>query len=206
MNLPGRSFTVATLSVELDNLRNNICPACKRKLASGNVLVPETAISVDQGSTGTVTSVSAPLWRRLFRGRQLRPPSKGPSHSLAEPQSTNTTSLHVPSEPGVSGILGFSQTTPVPIHPGGSRDIISSEEKPKPPEWSVLYNSEVKRALNIHLAHAFTFDSPVYCVKMAPDGQRIAVGVEYEGKTFINELRTGTNVWLVSERLVYDLS
>ena len=188
--------TVVTLSVELDDLRNNICHSCKTKLASGNTFVPSIAISADLGSTNTAISVSA------LQGRP-RPtsddePSISPSHSLAAPQNTNTTSLPIPSEPEAAN---SSQTTLMPTHPGPN--IISPEQKPtKPPQWSVAYNPKVERPLELHLAHAFTLDPEVCCVHISPDGQRLAVGLSGNGKTYLYELPTGSKIWLATETLV----
>ena len=202
-----RSFTVATLSVELDNLRNIICHSCKKKLTSSNSSTPSITISAAQGSTAIASSVSPPLWRRVFQGRQRSRPttgntpgSIGPADSLAAPPNANL-SQPVPSEPGAAHNLNSSQMTP---HPGFNKDIVSSEQEPEPPKWSVVYHPEVKQALDLHLAHAFTYDSPVQSVKMSPDGQKIAIGLENEGKTFVNELRTGSSIWLVLEPQVQD--
>ena len=60
--------------------------------------------------------------------------------------------------------------------------------------WSVVYHPEVERTLELHLVHAFTYDSPVHCVKISPDG-----------KTYINELKTGSNIWLVPEPTVFKI-
>ena len=199
------SFAVGTLSEEL---RNNICHSCKKKLASDNASVPDITIS-GQGSTGTATPVSPPFWRRVFQGRQRsRPtinvaPPIGPSHSSAAPKNTNTTLLHAPATPEDAHSLRSSQTT----HPTGTLahpgpNIVSSAKEPEQPKWSVIYDPEVKQALDLHLAHTFKYDSPVRSVKMSPNGQTIAIGLENEGKTFINELRTGSSIWLVSTPLV----
>ena len=181
-------FAVGTLS---DELRNNICHSCRKKLASSNASVPEVTISAASDGrdlTSTASSASPPLWRRVFQGRQRsRPttdiaPAIGPSHSLAAAQNKNTTPL-----PEVAHSLS-------PSHPAPDEDTIS-EKKSKPPNWSVVYHSEAKRAFDIHFAYTFTFDSPIYCAKTSPDGQKIAIGLGREGKTFVNELRTGSNIW-----------
>ena len=184
-------FTVATLSEELVNLRNNICHSCKKKTASSNASVPTITISAPSpGSTSTTASL--PLWRRVFQGRRPstdNPRSRVQPNLLALPQ--NTTS---PSEPEAKR----SQTTPTPTHPGPDEDIIASEQKPTPPKWSVVRHPEVKPALDLHLAHSFTYDSPVFSAKLSRDGQRLAVGVSGEAKTFVNELKTGSTIWSAS--------
>ena len=159
--------------------------------------MPPTTISAGKGLTG----VSSPLWRRVFQNRQsARPPTDNApsiaSHSIAALPNTNKPLLFS-SEPEV---VHNVQTIPTPAHPGPNEDIITYVQKPMPPKWSVVYHPEVKRALNLHLAHTFTIDSSVYCIHMSPDGQRLAVGGD--GKTYLNELQTGSNIWLVSKPLV----
>ena len=41
-------------------------------------------------------------------------------------------------------------------------------------------------------------------VKMSPDGNRVAIGL-WDGTTYSNELRTGSNIWLVLDRLIREL-
>lgn len=160
--------------------------------------MPPIATSADQGSTGTAASAPVPLWRRVFQGGRQRSrltPSIRPSHSLtASPNSNNPLPVLE-----VAQNLSSCQSRPTPTHPGANEDRISSEQKLEPPNWSVVYHPEVEQTLELHLAHAFTYDSEVYCIHMSPDGHRLAVGLSGEGKTYLNELETGSNIWLVSE-------
>ena len=144
----------------------------------------------NRGSTDTTTSLSASQGRQCSRLTIDDETSLGPASSLAAPQKSNTTSLP---EPEVANYHSSSRTTSTP-----NEVVISSEQKPKPSHWSVVYLPEIDRAPQLHLAHAFTYDSPVMCVKMSPDGQRLAVGLSGNGKTYLNESDTGSNVWLVS--------
>ena len=75
-------------------------------------------------------------------------------------------------------------------------------QKPEPLQWSVVYNPKAERGLDLQLAHNFKLNSKAYCVKMSPDGQRLAVGLSDDGKTYLYELQTGSNIWLVSEPLI----
>ena len=151
--------------------------------------------------------MTVPLWRRVFEGRRRSHPtidnvlSIGLSRSLAASPNTNTP-LPVPSESEVAHYRNSSQTTPTSPHPGPNEGILSPEQKPTPLNWSVVYNPDIEQALDLRLAHALPYDSTVYCIKMSPDGQRLAVGLGGIGKTYINELETGSKCWLVLEPLV----
>ena len=187
--------TVATLTVELDDLRNNICHSCKTRLTSGNTFVPSVTILADQGSpTDMAASVSTSQGRPRSHLSTDNALSIGLSRSLAALPNTNN-SLCVPFEPEVTRNLNSSRTTSTSSHPGRSENIISPEQTPKPPQWSVVYHPEVKQALELHLAHAFKYDSSIYRVNMSPDGQRLAVGLLGNGKTYLNELENGSNIW-----------
>lgn len=124
-------------------------------------------------------------------------PSILPSDSIAV-----SPTLAAPSGGEVAHNHRSSQTTPTPAPPGSNEDTFFPEQKPTPPKWSVTYNPKVDRALDLRLAYAFKYDSPVHCVKISPDGQSFAVGFFGHGKTYLNELQTGSNIWSVPETLL----
>ena len=196
---------VASLSVELEDLRNGICNSCKKKLVSSNPSVPQITISTATGPD-TPASVSSPLWRRVPQGGRPRPTTRTPPSirpSLLPEVSPNTNKPpFVFSGPEVGHTLSSSQTTPTPISPYPNEDVIPPKEKPEPPKWSVVYNPRVERVLELHLAHVFKYDSPANCVKISPDGQRLAVAVLGNGKIYLKELKTGANIRLVSIKLL----
>jgi len=64
--------------------------------------------------------------------------------------------------------------------------------------WSIRYNSEVKRALDVSLVHSLQvgrFD--VHCLKFSKDGKYLAMGFRRDGKTNIYDVQTGEKTWLV---------
>ena len=169
-----------------------------------NAPVPQITIS----AAGPPTSLSAPLWRRVFQGGRQRPriynaPSILPSDLLAPSWNINK-SLPVPSEPEVAHNLSCSQTTPL-TRPGPIKDTNSPKHKPEPPRWSVANNPEVERALDLQLVNTFKYDTAANCVKMSPNGQRLAVALGSNGKTCLYELQTGSKIWLVSVFLVLNI-
>ena len=70
--------------------------------------------------------------------------------------------------------------------------------------WSVEYDPEAKRVLDLHLAKVIKYNASVFCVEIDPDGHRVAVGLS-EGPTYLTELKTGSNIWLVSDSLPQSL-
>ena len=170
----------------MEDLHNNICQSCKKNLASRKFIAPQITIPAGRGSTGVAALASAPFWRRVFQGRQRPRPAVDNvlSIGLSRSQAASPNTIKSP---------------PVPSAPAiDPEDISSPKQKYEPPKWSVAYNPDVERALDLHLAHTFKYDSPANCVKMSPDGQKLAVGLRDNGKTYLCELRTGSNIWLVS--------
>ena len=98
----------------------------------------------------------------------------------------------VPCEPEVA-------LTPDPSHLTSDSDeesIISAQPEAEP-TWSVEYHPEANQVLDLHLANVVTYIAPVVCVQISPDGKRVAVGLR-NGTTYLNALKTGSNIWLVS--------
>ena len=137
----------------------------------------------------------------MFQGRQHRLPSRraldiaGSARTLNSEISSFTPTISLSaSETTHDGIAGAPTTNsdpePAPI---------SSQPKSEHPEFSVEYNPEVKQVLELHLEHVFTHESPAWCAKISPDGQRMAVGFQSSGATVI---RTKSNVRSVSGCIV----
>ena len=180
---------MTTLSDELDELRKNICYDCKMKLIPGSV-------SVHAPSTGlnpftTAYSTSAPFSPRKLPS-QSPIDNTGPASSAEIPSAIPTISLNT-----VEAIPDTTALTPATSH---DSDPISIS-----PEFSAVYNSEVKRALDFRLEHVIAHESPAFCTKLSPDGQRIAVGFSRSGKTILDEAKTRSNVRSVSECFISNL-
>ena len=187
---------VTTLQEELDKLRKNICYDCKKKLVPGSVLAPTLSSPSNRlnASTTPTASTSSPFWHRMFKGRLLSPPPIDNAASGTDnppvPVSIPEISLSTPATNSGSEQASVSSS-------------VSTEPDSEPPKFSVVYNPEVKRALDLHLAHVFTQEPPTaFSLKISPDGQRIAVGCLDSGKTVISDVKTRLNTWSVSEYLV----
>ena len=187
---------VTTLSDELDKLRKNICHDCKKRLVPGSRF---SSCSLNWSYCGIFTLASAPFWRRMFQGRL-------PSHFIDRLwwYIQLFTNSQVPTN-NTSEIIHQTTVNTPAMNSGFEQTPSSPEPKSELPEFSVVYNPEVNRALHLHLAHVFTHESPAICVKTSPDGQRIAVGYSGSGKTVINEVKTRSNVRSVSGCFVRNL-
>ena len=171
--------TVATLYDELDNLRNNICHECKKRLlAPGSVSDPATSPSQNASIATSSSSEGPPIDSGDLANSEI---------SRAVPATSLSTSETMPDT---------TLDTPV-TNPG--LDLEPPKPKSELSEFSVEYNPEVKRTFDLHLEHVLPHESRAWCVKISPDGQRMAVGLDDSGATIMTEVKTKLNVWLVSE-------
>ena len=179
----------------MDDLRKIICLSCKTKLASSNVSVPTIAGPSDQSGSLLHLRLFLHSSRRVFQGLQRsRLPAdnaqpRSPSNSLAVPQNNNTTS-----EP-----VAHNLSTSASTRGSGQASIISPKPKAEPPTWSVVYHPTLKRVLDLELANVITYESPVSCVKMSPDGLKIAIGLD-ERENVLEGIENGIK-YLVSFRV-----
>ncbi len=65
--------------------------------------------------------------------------------------------------------------------------------------WSITYNSEVRRALDVSLIRSLDLGRKFYigCLKFSRDGKYLAVGSWRTGMTKIYDVQTGKETWLV---------
>ena len=162
-----------TFSDELDKLRRNICNDCKIKFVPGGVSNPAPSSGLNL-STATASDL---------------PPVDSSGDS---PNSSSIPAISLSNSETIPGItVDTSATNHDPEQTPSSPD----------PEFSVEYNPEVKRALTLHLEHVFAYESPALCLKISPDGQKLAVGFEDGGETIISDMSSRSNDRSVSEHL-----
>ena len=139
------------------------------------------------------------LWYLASRRRQHlrssvnKPVYRSQSNSPTVPHNKSTSQPlpPIPCEPEAA------QTDPSHSTPALDEESMVPSEPEDDPTWSVEYHPEAKQVLDLHLANVVTYRAPVLCVKISPEGHRIAIGLP-DGTTYLNELKTGSNIWLVS--------
>jgi hypothetical protein len=65
-------------------------------------------------------------------------------------------------------------------------------------DWSITYNSEVKRAFDVSLVCPLQVGHPISCMAFSKDGKRLAVGLDGDVTITIYDVETGEKMWLVA--------
>jgi hypothetical protein len=158
--------TVEKLYEELDSLKKNICDKCKKKFNS--------AVS---SSRGRRSPCLAPL------------PSDKPTLQFTGTSSTRKAiaSAVIPSVPHsdtVYSTISLPTTKPLSV------PFDEADHPPKlQPDWSVVYNPDIQRTLDVHVTETLTYNQTVYDVKFSRSGEYLAVALR-GGETHIYDLKT----------------
>jgi WD40 repeat protein len=104
---------------------------------------------------------------------------------LRSPQSATTPAQ--PSQSVSQSVVAQSETVTLPSQPV-NLDLSSKRG------WSMSFNNEVKKELNVELMHTFSHNEPVCCVKFSKDGRYLAAGC-FDGKAYIYDAQTGALTW-----------
>lgn len=83
--------------------------------------------------------------------------------------------------------------------PATSKNRSPTLEQASTAEWSVTYNSQVEKSLNVCLVRSLDtrYERSTSCLKFSRDGQYLAVGFLGSGRTNIYRVTTGDEIWSV---------
>jgi glucose repression regulatory protein TUP1 len=74
---------------------------------------------------------------------------------------------------------------------------VSSEYKREGTDWYAVFNPQVKRTLDVQLAHTLQHESVVCCVRFSPDGKYLATGCNRT--TQIYDTKTGNKICVLTD-------
>ena len=118
--------------------------------------------------------------------------------SLNEFASTSTTSTSITS----TSVPSAHSTTSKDVRNG---DITSGQGIDS--RWSLTYNTEVKRAIDVKLVHSLNTgidrDCEISDLKFSQDGKYLAVGFWVNGTTNVYDMQTGKKTWLVFHEFLF---
>ena len=102
--------------------------------------------------------------------------------------------------PSPPGTIPSNTLAPVILTPPTSKPLPAIPPTTNPePTWSVEHNPKLKQSIDLQLEHVLTYDRLVYCMKLSPDGKKIATGLEKNGKTYINDVKTGSIICVLED-------
>ena len=124
-------------------------------------------------------------------------PSRFPAPSNLRLPSYKDSFSPLPATSSTEGIMSFVPESPAATSEDGD---VTSEQKSEA-EWSIRYDREVKRVLDVGLMHSLDMgpEFEILCVKFSKDGKYLAVGFQCNGMTNIYDVRTGEKTWLVCD-------
>ena len=94
-------------------------------------------------------------------------------------------------------IPSFNETPHAPAAPSTVVQYDDVSEQETKADWSIRYNNEIPRALDVTLIRSWDAGTDIHCVKFSKDGKDLAVGFGENSATNIYDVRTGVKIWLV---------
>jgi glucose repression regulatory protein TUP1 len=68
---------------------------------------------------------------------------------------------------------------------------VNPDSGPDEHKWSITFNNELERELDIGIDHSLYHEELIWCAKFSQDGKYLAAGC-VNGKAYIYEVQTGT--------------
>lgn len=118
--------------------------------------------------------------------------NRGPLGHTSTPQQSQPMSY-----PGASPQMG-RPSPPPPFHNVGNMladldpDQVRPDQKREGQDWFAIFNSNVRRVLDVDLVHTISHESVVCCVRFSRDGRYVATGCNRSAQIF--EVSTGNQV------------
>ena len=196
-------YSVSSLYAELERIQNIVCHNCRERISPANlaqhhplVFAPQIPIVASEESFNRRTrishlptaGVSATIQANPFNTQLTNPRPASPILGTLAPS---------PVIPVVSNVLTETSLSTSHAKSGEETTFIAQPVIEKP-QWSVIYNPEIEKVLDITFVHAFKHTSPVYSVRFSPDGKFLAAGLDHGlGSTHIYAVNEKSKKWYV---------
>jgi WD40 repeat protein len=100
--------------------------------------------------------------------------------------SNNTTFLSSVTHPKILTRRDFPS-------PQASKLTANPDSGPDERKWSITFNNEVEKELDVGIVHALFHEKSIPCAKFSQDGKYLAAGCK-NGKAYIYDVQTGSLV------------
>jgi WD40 repeat protein len=75
--------------------------------------------------------------------------------------------------------------------PQASNSTVDPDSGPEERIWSITFNNEVEKELDVGIEHELCHEKSIWCAKFSQDGKYLAAGC-LNGKAYIYDVQTGT--------------
>jgi hypothetical protein len=211
-------FLVASLYNELRIIREIICPGCKEKVLRRSIAISvaasASASESQQSSSRNKTPRPASSGYRTLNATNISPsciPIRAGTRNPRSYRNPRSVSVGQQIAPLVHG--PDPPTTPVPLQ---LESTVSMQKTPRSvsthdvlearPDWSIEYNPEVKKIIEVKPVRTIAHVTRVWRAKFSNDGEILAVIHRLSQMVSIYCVSTGTKIWQVLQLFSWLLS
>jgi len=191
---------VSGLQAELERIGNIVCHNCKERMSSGPNLGQHPPVFASQ--IPAVPTPSSHIGGITTGAPVSFHSSSTDSHNSMSPQAyfpnaqlTNSSLVSpIPTTPSHTLVMPAVPNASTPPDSAESSPIRSVDETAV--LWSVIYNTDIEKTLDMTFVHAFHHTSPVCAVRFSPDGRFLAAVLDCDlGRTQIYDMDTRSMKW-----------
>jgi hypothetical protein len=178
---------------ELEHVRRNICEQCSKRMASAHGIV----------ASSTMTTTRSLFSRPFFQFNKPSTSHTSPCVDLTQETATRQSTIFIkkllsvvtPTRPSDNTTSKSPVTYPQIItrspSPQASNSTVDPDSGPEERIWSITFNNEVEKELDVGIEHDLYHEESISCAKFSLDGKFLAAGCFY-GKAYVYDVQTGT--------------
>jgi glucose repression regulatory protein TUP1 len=192
-------MAVETQEKELQDLRRNVnCEGCRKRSTGAPQVVPSSRLKAKKPTRSLTLrlrnfvkpSTSGPL-RGVVSSRQTRRSTQRPT----DIQEHEAHSAIIPTSQSSDLAITHPEFVSLPSTSKPSASTADSDSESEERGWSISYNNDVGKELDVEIVKTLSHEESIRCVKFSLDGKYLAAGCD-NGKAYIYDVSgKGTLSW-----------